>query len=122
MVQKSERPNLEQVFMRIAKTIALRSTCRHRDQGAVLVKDDHIISMGFNGSPPGQPHCIELGYCSKDEGLPCMAEGLHGESNAVITAARFGISTQNTTLYSVYSPCRACCNILRVAGVMKVVY
>lgn len=122
MTDKSTRPSLDQVFMSIAQTIGTRATCRHRDQGAVIVKDKHIISTGYNGSPPGMPHCIDIGFCSKKQQSPCMAEGLHGESNAIITAARMGISTEGATIYSVYSPCRTCCNILKAAGIIEVIY
>jgi dCMP deaminase len=51
-----------------------------------------------------------------------MAEGLHGESNALLTAARLGISVKGGTIYGVYSPCRSCCNMLKVAGISRVVY
>jgi len=66
--------------------------------------------------------CLERGYCSKIEDLPCLAEGLHGESNAIITAAREGISIDGATIYCVYSPCRCCANMMKVAGIVEVVY
>ena len=122
MKQKTSRPTLEETYLKIAEVIGTRSTCRHRDQGAVIVKGNHLISVGFNGSAPGQPHCIDLGYCSKAEGLPCRAEGLHAESNALAFAAKLGISVEGSILYTVYSPCRTCCNMLKVAGIIEVVY
>lgn len=122
MEQKTTRPTLEETYLKVARVMGTRSTCRHRDQGAVLVRDNHIISVGYNGSPPGQPHCIDLGYCAKEIEYPCRAEGLHGESNALAFAAKLGISVEGTTLYSVYSPCRTCCNMLKVAGVIRVIY
>ena len=79
-----------------------------------------VISTGYNGSPPGQPHCIDLDYCNKESGGLRRAEGLHGESNAIIIAARLGISTDKSVLYSVYSPCVTCCNMLKVAGIVCV--
>lgn len=119
---KTSRPSLDTVYIAIARLIGTRSTCRHRDQGAVLVKDGRVISMGYNGAAPGQGHCLDLPFCSKEEGLGCRAEGLHGESNALLTAARLGISTEGSVLYSTYSPCEACCNMLKAAGVVEVVY
>ncbi len=122
MEQKTTRPTLENTYLKMAQVIGERSTCRHRDQGAILVKDSHVVSVGYNGAAPGQPHCISLGYCRKAEGLPCRAEGLHAESNALAFAAKLGIPVSGSILYSVYSPCRTCCNMLKVAGVTKVVY
>ena len=122
MEQKTSRPSLEAAYMGIARVISTRSTCRHRDQGAVLVKNNHLVSVGHNGSAPGQMHCIDLKYCSKTKGLTCRAEGLHAESNALAFAAKLGISVDGSMLFSVFSPCRSCCNILKVAGIVGVVY
>jgi dCMP deaminase len=118
---KTSRPSLDEYFLNIAKVTATRSTCRHRQQGAVLVRDNRIISCGYNGSPPGMPHCIDLD-CAKAQGAPCRAEGLHGETNAVASAARMGISTKDAVCYCIYSPCLACCNLLKTAGIKEVVY
>jgi len=119
---KTSRISFDEYIMQICHAVAARATCRHREQGAVIVRDKRIISTGYNGAPPGIKDCLELGYCSKEKDLPCLAEALHGESNAIITAAREGISVNNTTLYCVYSPCRSCCNMLKTAGITKVIY
>ena len=116
------RPTIDEYFMELAHLAASRSTWKHRQQGVVLVRDNHVISTGYNGSPPGRPHCTELNHCQKDAGRPCRAEGLHGESNAVAWAAREGISIRNATAYCVYSPCLGCCNLFKSAGITKVVY
>ncbi len=113
---------IDQYFMSIAEITAERSTCRHRHQGVILVRDKRIIATGYNGSAPGQPHCIDVGYCNKAEGLPCRAEGLHGESNAIVSAAKMGISTDGATAYCIFSPCLSCCHLLKSAGVVRVVY
>ena len=122
MTLKTTRVDIDTYFMFIAKVVSLRSTCLHREQGAVIVRNDRIISTGYNGQPPGAPHCIDIGWCAKDKGLPGRAEGLHAESNAVASAAKIGISTDNTTIYCVYSPCMACCNLLKSAGIKCVKY
>lgn len=119
---KTNRPTLDEYFMRITRVVASRSTCLHRDQGAVIVKNSRILSTGYNGAPPGQPHCIDLGRCNKEKGLSCRAEGLHGESNAIASAAKMGISVDGATIYCVYSPCEACCNLLKSAGIAEVKY
>lgn len=120
MTQTHNRPSVDHYFLTIARVVATRATCRHRHQGAVLVNHNRIISSGYNGSPPGQSHCIDLDYCNKENGGLCRAEGLHGESNAITVAARLGIPTDGSVLYSVYSPCVTCCNMLRVAGIKAV--
>jgi len=65
---------------------------------------------------------MDIGYCLKIETGVCRAEGLHGESNALAFAAKLGIAVEGSTLYSVYSPCRTCCNMIRVAGIVEVIY
>ena len=122
MEPKASRIDIDTYFMLIAKAASLRATCRHREQGAVIVRDKHVISMGYNGAPPGVKDCLERGYCSKAENLPCLAEALHGESNAIITAAREGISVNSATIYCIFSPCRSCCNMIKTAGIAEVVY
>lgn len=118
---RTTRLPIDEYFIRIALTASERSTCRHRQQGAVLVRDKRIISTGYNGAPPGQPHCLDMD-CAKAYGAPCRAEGLHGESNAILSAAFMGVSTRGSTCYCVYSPCLSCCNMLKVAGIIEVVY
>lgn len=119
---KTSRISFDGYIMLICRAVAARATCRHREQGAVIVKNKRIISTGYNGAPPGVMDCLERGHCSKAEGLPCLAEGLHGESNAIITAASEGISVGGAAIYCVFSPCRSCCNMLKTAGIAEVVY
>ena len=119
---KTSRIPFDDYIMLICHTVALRATCRHREQGAVIVRDKRIISTGYNGAPPDVIDCLERGFCSKAKGLPCLAEGLHGESNAIITAAREGIPVKGATLYCVYSPCRSCCNMIKTANIDHVIY
>jgi dCMP deaminase len=116
------RQSFDEYMLSMAELVGSRSTCRHRKQGAILVVDNRVISTGYNGSPPGIVHCTDLGYCMKADHGWCRADGLHGESNAILTAARLGIPVKGGTLYSTYSPCRVCCNMLKVAGVVRVVY
>lgn len=122
MTEKFQRTSFDLYIMDIARIVASRSTCLHRHQGAVIVRDRRIISAGYNGSPPGAIHCVALGYCNKEEFGWCRAEGLHGESNAIASAARMGISVAEATIYCLYSPCRACCNLIISAGITAVKY
>lgn len=109
--------------IKLAEIVATRSTCLHRHQGAVIFKDKHIISSGYNGSAPGQPNCNET-YCLKDQtnGKFCRAESLHGENNAIISAAKLGVAINGCDMYCVFSPCRACCNMIKAAGIKRVFY
>lgn len=116
------RSSIDGYFIQLAHLVSTRSTCRHRQQGAVLVRDRRVISTGYNGAPSGVEHCTDVGRCAKEAKLPCKAEGLHGESNAIAFAARAGIPTEGTTMYTVYSPCYACCNLMKSAGIVAVKY
>jgi len=120
--QKFQRASFDQYIMDIVRVVASRSTCLHRHQGVVIVRDKRIISAGFNGAPPGMPHCTDIGVCAKDQHGLCRAEGLHGESNAIASAARMGISVAGATMYCWYSPCIACCNLIKSAGIVEVKY
>ncbi len=119
---KTTRISLDDYFMKICHTVAERATCRHREQGAIIVHDKRIISTGYNGAPSGVTDCLQRGYCSKSEEAGCLAEGLHGESNAIIMAAKEGISVNGSVMYCVYSPCKCCCNMIQAAGILEVVY
>jgi dCMP deaminase len=117
-----ERISREQMFMAMAKTVALRSTCLRAHVGAILVVDGRVVSMGYNGAPPGMAHCLDIG-CAMLGGaeLGCQRT-VHAEANCVAYAARRGISAQDATLYTTHSPCRVCSMLLASAGVKNIVY
>ncbi|MFA6525043.1 MAG: cytidine/deoxycytidylate deaminase family protein [Patescibacteria group bacterium] len=116
---KHVRPSWDDYFMAIAKIIGTRSTCDRLRAGAVLVKDRRIISTGYNGSPPGLPHCDEVGHLM-EEGH-CVRT-IHGEHNAILQAATVsGTNTQGSTMYTKYSPCIHCTKYIIAAGIKKVV-
>jgi len=115
--------------MQVAAVMAKRSTCSRRQVGAVLVsKDNRIISSGYNGSPPGQPHCIDgacpRGRLSYDEvpagadynAFPCIA--CHAELNAIIRAGYS--ATNGGILYVTDEPCLQCSNAIEAAGIAVV--
>src|SRR5262245_53449449 len=103
------------VFMDVARRIGELGTCPRLQVGAVLIRDGRCISWGYNGSPPGAPHCVHLA----DE--PCTT-ATHAEANAVAFAARQGISTEGATLFVTVSPCAACARLLIAAGISCVRY
>jgi len=122
-----ERPSYDEYFMEMAHIVAKRSTCMRRKVGAILVKDKHILSTGYNGAPKGLKHCSEVGCLRKKLGIPSgerheICRGLHAEQNAIIQAAVFGISIKNSVLYCTNTPCVVCAKMLINAGVKEIVY
>ena len=115
-----ERPDRDRWLMTIAHLVAARGTCPRAKVGALLVKERRIISTGYNGSAPGESHCLDVG-CHLNEAGYCETT-IHAEVNCLAQAARLGISTWGTTLYSTYSPCLPCAKLLLSAGVITLVY
>lgn len=115
-----DRPSWDHYFMIMARDfILLRATCQRRKVGAVLVRDKRILTTGYNGSPPGMPHCTDVG-CLMIDGH-CV-RCIHAEQNAIIQAALHGISTKGATCYVSAAPCVHCAKLLVAAGVVRVVY
>ena len=91
-----ERPDNDEYFMEMAFLVAKRSTCLRRRVGAVIVRDKHVISTGYNGSPKGTRHCEELGCIRQQLNVPSgtrheLCRGVHAEQNAITQAAYFGV-------------------------------
>ncbi len=121
------RPSWDDYFMRITREVAQRSTCLRRQVGAILVKDKHILTTGYNGAPTGLPHCEEVGCLRERLGIPSgeraeLCRGLHAEQNAIIQAAVHGVQIRGATLYSTTQPCVLCTKMLLNAGVVRIVY
>jgi len=123
---KNTRISKDEYFMKIAEVVSQRSTCIKRKVGAVLIKDSHIISTGYNGSPSGFKHCSPETCVRKDlksGEKPELCRGVHAEINCIIQAAIHGTSIKGeTTLYSTTFPCMSCLKLIINAGIKKVVY
>lgn len=115
-----QRLPLNNIFMSTAKLFAERSTCIRKKVGSVLVKDGRIVSSGYVGSPPKQPHCAVVG-CQIGTNDGCIRT-IHAEMNAILFAAKNSISTNGTVLYTTLSPCIDCAKAIVTAGIVKVVY
>lgn len=116
------RPGWDEYFMTLAVIASSRATCNRAHIGAVLVKDNRVLTTGYNGSPAGQCHCTEVGCLQDEPGGPCRRT-IHAEANAVAWAARHGIAVQGCTLYiSHYTPCLACSYLLAQVGCREIVY
>jgi dCMP deaminase len=114
-----ERVPWDQYFMNIAQVVASRSTCPRKFVGAVIVRDRTILSTGYNGSIRGLPHCSDVG-CVMEEGH-CVST-VHAEANAIIQAARNGVSIGGAELYTTASPCWPCFKLVANAGLSRVYY
>ena len=122
-----DRPSYDEYFMEMAHVVSKRSTCLRRKVGAILVKDKHILSTGYNGAPKGLKHCSETGCLRENLNIPSgerheLCRGLHAEQNAIIQAAVFGISIKDSVLYCTNTPCVVCVKMLINAGITEIVY
>ncbi len=122
------RASWDEYFMQIAEIVKTRSTCLRRQVGAVIVKDNRIITTGYNGAPSGLKHCTEMGGCERERlGVPSgerheLCRALHAEQNAIIQAAMLGISTDGSTIYITLQPCVICAKMLINAGIKRIVH
>jgi dCMP deaminase len=118
--KEEKRDTWDMYFMQMARYAASRATCDRKHVGCVLVKDKRIISTGYNGSMPGQPHCDDVGHELNSDG-GCIRTS-HAEASAITQAARFGIGTSDSIVYCTMMPCYTCAKLLVMAGVKEVVY
>jgi dCMP deaminase len=139
--QKNYRPTKDVYYWNIAKETAERGTCLSVKGGAVIVRDDQIIATGYIGAPRGTMDCFERGVCMRRQlGIPSgqryeICRSVHAEQNAVINAARAGVSVLGSTVYLYFvkrqpdgslkfvnaQPCFMCKKMLINAGIEKFV-
>lgn len=124
-------------YLDIAQTVAERSTCLRRCYGAILVKDDEIVSTGYNGAPRGRRNCADLGCCTREElGIPSgeryeLCRSVHAEANCIISAARresLGatiylacVDPRSGELMAGTTSCSMCRRLIINAGISQVV-
>jgi dCMP deaminase len=121
------RPSWDEYFLKITDLVATRSTCLRRHVGAVLVLEKRILATGYNGAPSGLAHCLDVGCLREQEEIPSgqrqeLCRGIHAEQNAIIQAARHGISISGSVLYCTTQPCVTCTKMLINAGVTRILY
>jgi len=126
MIQR-KRPSWDSYFMQLAQMVAQRSTCLRRQVGAVMVKDQQILSTGYNGSPSGLQHCDEVGCLRQSLGVPSgerheICRAVHAEQNALVQAAKHGVAIAGADLYCTHQPCVLCTKLLINGGIRRVVY
>lgn len=120
--EKKLRPSWDEYFLAFAITAATRSTCRSRAVGCVVVSpQNHILSTGYNGAPPGSPHCDDECAMRTSGERYDICKAIHAETNAIIAAARIGASLDGSTFYLTCSPCYLCARAIVAAGADRVV-
>lgn len=132
-----KRIDKENYYLDIAETVLERSTCLRRCYGAIIVKNDEIVSTGYNGAPRGRKNCMDLGYCTREAmNIPSgqryeLCRSVHAEANAIISASRRDLL--GATLYmackdpatgelvSGTTSCSMCRRLIINAGIERVV-
>ena len=115
-------------FMEMAHVIAGWTSCYRpgRSIGCVIVKDKRIMTTGYNGAPAGLKTCRERGECMRDRlGIQSgtraeLCYAIHAEQNAIIQAAKLGVSIDGATLYCTHQPCSVCAKMIINAGIRRV--
>jgi dCMP deaminase len=134
------RISREGMLISVAEVVRQRSTCLRGQVGVVIAQNGRIVAMGYNGAPPGMPHCTEVGcdeltiYEAPDPEdknerrspgrkveLGCQ-RAIHAEANAIAWAARAGVSVSGGTMYTTHSPCQNCAMLIVSCGIATVHY
>lgn len=117
-------------FMEMTRLVSTWSSCfkPNRQVGAVVVRDKRILTTGYNGAPAGVQSCKERGECLREKlGIASgtrqeMCYATHAEQNAIIQAAKLGLTLEGATLYCTHQPCSMCTRIIINSGIKRVVY
>lgn len=132
-----ERISKINYYLDIAETVLERATCLRRLYGAIIVKNDEIISTGYNGAPRGRRNCVDMGYCTREAMQVPRGEryelcrSVHAEANAIISAARrdlvgstlylVGRDAQSGELLADATSCSMCRRLIINAGLKQVI-
>ncbi len=132
-----KRISKENYYLDIAETVLERATCLRRVYGAIIVKNDEIISTGYNGAPRGRKNCVDMGFCTREAmQVPRgqryeLCRSVHAEANAIISAARrdtvgstlylVGRDAQTKALLGDATSCAMCRRLVINSGIRRVV-
>ena len=132
-----QRMSKDKYYLNIADAVLDRSTCLRRKYGAIIVKNDEILSTGYNGAPRGRVNCSELGYCNREQlRIPSgqryeLCRSVHAEANAIISASRrdmvggtlylVGKNAQTGEILGDATSCAMCRRMVINAGIVRVV-
>ena len=113
---------MESFFKETVINLARQSKCSSRKVGCLLVKDNRIISTGYNGTLPKTKHCCDYNHLPEEHHKWSLLNELHAEQNAIVIAAKNGISLNGCICYSSLQPCNLCLLLLLQVGVKEIVY
>ena len=132
-----QRRDRENYYLDLAQAVLGRGTCLRRNFGAIIVKNDQILSTGYAGAPRGRQNCSDLGVCLREKlGVPRgeryeLCRSVHAEANAIIHASRsemtgatlylVGVDAQTEELVPDASPCSMCKRMIINAGISRVI-
>ena len=132
-----ERRDKINYYLDIAETVVERGTCLRRNFGAIIVKNDEIISTGYVGAPRGRKNCCDLGYCMREKlNIPRgeryeLCRSVHAEQNAIISASRrdmidstlylVGINYKDKTYVENANPCALCKRMIINSGIKEII-
>ena len=131
----TKRPDWDKYFLSIAREVSRRSTCIRRHYGAVIVKDNKIVSTGYNGSASGRDNCCDIGFCKRNElNIPHgeryeLCEAVHAEMNAIINGDPDKMKDATIYIYGEddnghivkANPCMMCERFIINAGITRTV-
>jgi len=120
------RPTWKEYFMKMAFLVAERSTCLRHHVGAIIVKNRHVLTTGYNGAARKTNDCLRLGCLRNQLSIPSgerheICRAIHAEQNAIIQAGVHGVSIEGATLYCTHFPCIICAKMIVNAGITKLV-
>ncbi len=137
-VKNMDRVSKANYYLDIAQTVAKRATCIRRKFGAIIVKNDSIVSTGYNGSPRGRKNCTDLGFCTRESlNIPRgeryeLCRSVHAEANAIISASReemidatlylAGLDAKTNELSHDIDSCMMCKRMIINSGISTVVF
>ena len=110
-----QRPTWDEYFMKIVLATKERSACERLKVGCLLIKDNRIVSQGYNGFLPGCPHISKIRNNHEQATI-------HAEQNAICDCAKRGVSCTGATVYITHYPCIICCRLLLAAGIKEIKY
>lgn len=115
-MKPAKQKRYDEAYLDMAKRWGQLSHCKRRQVGAIIVKDQMVISDGYNGTPAGFDNCCE------DEDGATLWYVLHAEANAILKVAKSTNNAKGATLYLTLSPCKDCSKLILQAGITRLVY
>ncbi len=125
-MSEDRRLTWDQYFLQMTFLVAQRSTCLRHHIGALTVRNNRVVTTGYNGAVRGSEHCLEIG-CLKDElGIKSgdghsLCRAVHAEENAILQASRSGANVEGATMYCTHTPCVLCAKAIIQAGIVRIV-